>query len=96
MKTLYILPLLLFCNISFSQEMPEIPMKNSLIYYNLHNKHNNQKQCLAKLLYTTGQNDDYNIGIQKRIHEKQKEKFYINNTAELVQFRLTNWNGRVA
>ena len=98
MKILYILPLLLFCNVSFSQELPDIPMKNNLIYYNLRNKHNNQKQCLAKLLHTTGLNDDYNIGIQKRIHEKQKEKFYINNSAELVQFKLSNWsrNGRVA
>jgi hypothetical protein len=33
MKILYILPLLLFCNISFGQELPEIPMKNDIIYY---------------------------------------------------------------
>jgi hypothetical protein len=57
MKILYILPILLFCNISFAQELPVIPMKNDIIYYSFLSKHTNQKNCLAKLkavsLYNT-------------------------------------------
>jgi hypothetical protein len=48
MKILYILLLLLFCNISFAQELPEIPMKNGLVYYEFKHTLKNTSKCLSK------------------------------------------------
>jgi hypothetical protein len=47
MKILYILPILLFCNISFAQELPELSMKNGLVFYEFKHTLNNQKKCLS-------------------------------------------------
>ena len=47
MKIFYILPLLLFCNISFAQEVPELSMKNGLVFYEFKHTLNNQKKCLS-------------------------------------------------
>lgn len=47
MKILYLLPILLFCNISFAQELPELSMKNGLVFYEFKHTLNNQKKCLS-------------------------------------------------
>jgi hypothetical protein len=74
MKILYILPLLLFCNISFGQELPEIPMKNDIIYYSFLSKHTNQKKCLSKYLKEESY-EEINSQTSIKLGEKLKGKY---------------------
>jgi hypothetical protein len=48
MKILYILPLLLICKISLAQDIPEISMKNDLVYYEFKNTLKNSSKCLSQ------------------------------------------------
>jgi hypothetical protein len=47
-KNLLALILLCFCYISFSQSLPELPLKNDKIYYVFESTFKNQKYCLGK------------------------------------------------
>ena len=53
MKILYILPILLFCKISLAQDIPVIPMKNDLVFYEFTHTLKNTRQCLSKYWFNT-------------------------------------------
>jgi hypothetical protein len=71
MKILYILPVLLFCKISLAQDIPEIPMKNDLVYYELKNTLQNEKQCLSQY-HTSAMGK---VGVKKQAID-QNQKFF--------------------
>ena len=60
MKILYILPLLLLCNISFAQELPEVPLKNGLAYYKFdHKLENTNNKCVSSFFNILSNNNAF-------------------------------------
>lgn len=74
MKILYILPLLLFCNITFAQELPVIPMKNGLVYYEFKHILTNEKNCIS--LYFEDANLKVGLKNQTVLTAKQVQLHY--------------------
>jgi len=57
MKHLLLLNYLLFTKIFFSQELPDVPIKNGMTYHSFNHKLDNQKKCLSN--YFTFSSSEY-------------------------------------
>jgi hypothetical protein len=58
-------------NLSFSQVLPELPMKNDVLYYSFNKKFEIKKKCL----YRIGGDTDSELKLQQRIREKLKGRY---------------------
>ena len=77
MKILYILPVLLFCKISLAQDIPEIPMKNDLVYYEFKHTLKNTGICISK----------YNFKAALKIPQKLTAKLSTINNGLVCSFQ---------
>lgn len=53
MKKLILISILFFCvTTTFAQELPEIPMKNGMVYFSFEHKLDNTKKCISQYINT--------------------------------------------